>query len=69
LNAAHWLQETSLSRIWLLSPRPSMPPGSYILAGGKPGGGRADFCWLIFERGYAGPPTMAWLYRDHGVLR
>jgi hypothetical protein len=69
LNAAHWLRETPLCRIWLLTPRPSMPPGSYILAGKKPKGGRVDFCWIVFERGYVGPPTMLWLHRDHGVSR
>jgi hypothetical protein len=64
LNAAHWLQERPLRRIWLLTPRPSMPPGSWIAAGNKPGGGKQDFCWLIFERGYAGVPEIGWLHRD-----
>jgi hypothetical protein len=64
LNAARWLRELPLKRIWLLSPRPSMPPGSYIAAGGKPKGGRVDFCWLIFERGYRGHPEIHWLHRD-----
>ena len=27
LNAARWLEQTPLARIWLLTPRPSMPPG------------------------------------------
>lgn len=64
LNAAHWLQELPLRRIWLLTPRPSMPPGSWIVAGNKPGGGTQDFCWLVFERGYSGPSTINWLHRD-----
>jgi hypothetical protein len=64
LNAAHWLQELPLRRIWLLTPRPSMPPGSYIAAGKKPGGGKQDFCWLIFERGFTGKPELGWLHRD-----
>jgi hypothetical protein len=64
LNAAHWLQELPLRRIWLLTPRPSMPPGSYIAAGKKPGGGREDFCWLVFCRDYEGEPTISWLHRD-----
>src|SRR5262249_36628929 len=38
LNAAHWLQGTPLTRIYLLTPRPSMPPGHVILAGARPGG-------------------------------
>jgi hypothetical protein len=28
LNAAHWLQDTPLARVYLLTPRPSMPPWS-----------------------------------------
>jgi hypothetical protein len=64
LNAAHWLQDLPLRRIWLLTPRPSMPPGSWIAAGNKPGGGTQDFCWLIFERSYVGKPEIGWLHRE-----
>ena len=63
LNAAHWLRELPLRFIWLLTPRPSMPPGSWIVAGNKPGGGTQDFCWLVFELGYTGHPQIGWLYR------
>ena len=62
MNAAeHWLSELPLSHILLMTPRPSMPPGSHVLAGGKVGGGKRDFCWLIFVRGYIGPPVIRWL--------
>ena len=44
LNAARWLAETPLARVWLLTPRPCMPPGHTITAGRKPGGGTQDFC-------------------------
>jgi hypothetical protein len=64
LNAAHWLQDLPLRRIWLLTPRPSMPPGSWIAAGNKPGGGTQDFCWLVFERDYIGLVEIDWLRRD-----
>jgi hypothetical protein len=64
LPAAHWLQELPLIRIWLLTPRPSMPPGSWISKGNKPGGGTQDFCWLVFERSYVGEPAIGWLHRD-----
>jgi hypothetical protein len=67
LNAAHWLRETPLRRIWLLTPRPSMPPGHVTAAGQKPGGGKVDFCWLVFERGYNGYPETRWLHRDEEV--
>jgi len=64
LPAAHWLRALPLKRIRLMSPRPNMPPGDYIRAGGKVGGGRVDFCWLIFQRGYTDAPELAWLHRD-----
>jgi hypothetical protein len=67
LNAAHWLKGTPLAKIWLLTPRPSMPPGRVILAGEKPGGGKADFCWLVWERRYTGAPEVRWLHRDGGA--
>jgi hypothetical protein len=64
LNAAHWLRPTPLVRVWLMTPRPSMPPGHTITAGEKPGGGKMDFCWLVWEIGYVGGPELRWLRRD-----
>jgi hypothetical protein len=65
LNAAHWLRGTPLIRVWLMTPRPSMPPGHTIASGLKPGGGKMDFCWLVWERGYDGAaPELCWLRRD-----
>jgi hypothetical protein len=63
LNAARWIMGAPLLRIWLMSPRPPMPPGSYLEAGHKPGGGRVDFCWLVFEHGHVGPAEVRWLHR------
>lgn len=64
LNAAHWLHGTPLARVWLMTPRPSMPPGHTITAGQKPGGGKTDFCWLVWVKGHAGAAEMCWLRRD-----
>lgn len=64
LPAARWLQDTPLARILLLTPRPSMPPGHVIARGEKPGGGKQDFCWLIWDKNYRGTPTIGWLKRD-----
>lgn len=64
LPAARWLQDTPLARILLLTPRPSMPPGHVIAAGEKPGGGKQDFCWLVWDKSYSGKPTIEWLHRD-----
>lgn len=64
LNAAHWLHETPLARVWLMTPRPSMPPGHTITAGQKPRGGKKDFCWLVWTPGRIGPADLRWLKRD-----
>ncbi len=64
LNAAHWLRDAPLARVWLLTPRPSMPPGRLIQAGHKPGGGKSDYCWIVLQHGYEGYPEMRWLRRD-----
>jgi hypothetical protein len=63
LNAAHWLKDTPLARVWLLTPRPSMPPGRVILAGEKPGGGKTDFAWLVWSHDHVGWPEVRWLHR------
>ena len=67
LNAAHWMLEAPLARIWLMTPRPSMPPGNMILAGEKPGGGKSDYCWVVWSRDYTGAPEMCWLHRERAV--
>jgi hypothetical protein len=64
LNAAHWLDDLPLKSVYLLTPRPSMPPGAWIAAGNKPGGGTQDFCWLIFSKRHRGESQLQWLYRD-----
>jgi hypothetical protein len=65
LPDAHWLARLPLETTWLLTPRPSVPPGTYITAGHKPGGGSQDFCWLVFrKRLFAWTPRLRWLHRD-----
>lgn len=59
-----WIKGTPLFRVWLMTPRPSMPPGSYIKSGKKVGGGTVDYCWCVFLQGYDGKATVEWLYRD-----
>ncbi len=36
-------------RIWMITPRPSCPPGAYLEAGNKAGGGTADYVWLVWD--------------------
>jgi hypothetical protein len=69
LPAARWLRSMPLETIYLITPRPSMPPGSWIAAGNKPGGGTQDFVWLVFNklRSPRSPPVTRWLTRDAHV--
>jgi hypothetical protein len=65
MNAARpWLGVLPFSHAWLMTPRPSMPTGQYVLSGGKVGQGKRDFCWLIFERGHVGEPVIRWLHKN-----
>ncbi len=50
-----------LKRIWMLSSRPSMPPGGEDI---KATGGQANYAWLVFDRQYSGEPTVGWLRSD-----
>jgi hypothetical protein len=65
LNAAHkWL--TGLCRVWLLTPRPSMPPGNTIRLDENGRGGTVDYCWLVLQPGFQDLPELRWLHRDGG---
>lgn len=59
-----WLETTPLKRVWLLAPRPSMPPGPVIEAGVRPGNGTTDFSWFVWEHGFVGAPEIGFLRRD-----
>jgi len=52
-------------RIWIITPRVSCPPGSYLAAGGRASGGSADWCWLVWDRTAPPPSTsqLGWLRR------
>jgi hypothetical protein len=63
--AYKWLSQAPLARILMLTPRPAIPPASYIAAGQKPKGARVEHCWLVFESGHHGPPRLHWLHRDY----
>jgi SAM-dependent methyltransferase len=38
------------SRVYMITPRPSCPPGPVLEAGEEPGGGNDDFAWAVWER-------------------
>jgi hypothetical protein len=68
LPAAHWIEGKPLESIWILTPRPSLPPASYIRAGNEPHGGGQDFVWLIFNvQTTVDAPRTKWLHRDGGT--
>lgn len=75
--AGSWLSRLPLIQVWFLTPRPSMPPGHVVMAyaakGKEPGGGKEDFCWLVFETHPARrtariTASVGWLHRDKGRL-
>jgi hypothetical protein len=60
VNAAwRWLDSLPLARLYMLTPRPSVPP----LGAKKVGGGRVDFCWLVLDQRHERLPTWDWLHR------
>lgn len=61
---SRWLAQTPLLRVYFITPRPSMPPGRVIEAGVKPGNGTTDYCWMVWEHGYFGPPRIDWIRRE-----
>jgi hypothetical protein len=55
------------SRVWIIAPRPSCPPGAYLAAGNKAQGGTADFVWIIWDRTHPHVGTsINWLLRTCG---
>jgi hypothetical protein len=48
-RAAGLFHEWPPSRIWQVTPRPSCPPGKWLEAGNKAGGGTADYVWLVWS--------------------
>jgi hypothetical protein len=60
---SRWLETLPLRSVLMISPRPSMPPGAVVVAGERIGGGRDDYAWFVFERGYAGRPEFGWARR------
>ena len=68
-DRSRWLESLPLRYVLALSPRPSMPPGPVIEAGISPGGGRQDFSWFVFERGYTGKPEFGWARRPATSVR
>ena len=57
--------ETRPTRVYIITPRPSCPPGQYLADGGVAGNGTSDWCWLVWDR--SSPPSdtrMLWMTAD-----
>ena len=54
------------NRVWIITPRPSCPPGRVLMDGGKASGGTADWMWMVWDRTapHTGT-TMGWLTSAH----
>lgn len=55
-----WFVQLPVKRVWVLSDRPSMPPGDVAV---KATGGMADYCWIILQPGWDKEPRLNWLAR------
>lgn len=52
------------ARVWIITPRPSCPPGAVLAACGKAEGGTEDWCWLIWDlKRPAASTSIDWLRR------
>lgn len=55
-----WFKRSPVSRVVILSKRPSMPPGDQYDPDKDATGGSTDFCWLVFDHDHDGPPIIDW---------
>ena len=56
-------REARPARVYIITPRPSCPPGEYLKAGNKAAG--ADYCWIVWDKTAPSTGTsMLWLTKD-----
>ena len=48
-RASGLFAELPPDRVWIITPRPSCPPGQFLLDGGSAEGGKSDACWLVWD--------------------
>ena len=57
------------TRVWEITPRPSCPPGEWLEAGNKAGGGTADYAWLVWDQtAPRGGTSLGWLTVDNSGI-
>ena len=58
--------ELAPSRVYIITPRVSCPPGTYLLTGATAGNGTSDWCWVVWDLGAPrGETRLIWL-RENG---
>lgn len=62
-RSAGLFSEIPPHRVWPVLPRPSCPPGEFLLGGGKAEGGVENFVWLVWDKLYGAPGTQ-FLWND-----
>lgn len=68
-RASGLYQECKPTRVWIITPRVSCPPGQYLAEGGKAQGDTKDYCWLVWDKTAPAPaqPAMDWLTAADGT--
>lgn len=56
-----WMPESPLEAVYAISPRPSMLPGDLVEQGVGAGGGKTDFGWFVWRKGYLGKTELKFL--------
>lgn len=52
-------------RVWIITPRPSCPPGAFLEGGGTAGNGSSDWCWMVWSHlEPMGETRLGWLRVD-----
>ena len=51
-------------RVWIVTPRVSCPPGEWIAAGNKAGGGTDDWCWLVWDGNGGRGTQLGWIRKE-----
>lgn len=65
-RAATLYAEHPPTAIWIVTPRPSCPPGEYLRDGGEAKGGTSDWCWIVWDQEQKADQTrIGWLTHAH----
>jgi hypothetical protein len=61
-----WFRGLPISHVFILSKRPSMPPGSLLASGAvQAKGGKEDYVWIVASHGHGYLPVIDWLLPEY----